>query len=289
MPTTATTLTAWFGNSRTPTVNGVFDQTDPLLGPATSAPLTLATDHIGVTPTATTTAAGTPVAFSATRYDAANHALSAVTSAITFTIAPQASGAKNGAACTGSSCTATAVGTYTVTGSYAGKTATSVLTVTAAAAATVVVVSGTPQTAVTGSGFPAPLVARVLDTYGNPVRAVPVTFALATSSTTGTAAFPGGALSVVITSDAGGTAGTAARADLGVSIAAPSSVAAGGRLSVTITVTNRGPATATRLGVMLLLPPASRSPPPAAARSSGGELCCSPHRAWRPVRGSPSH
>ena len=69
-------------------------------------------------------------------------------------------------------------GAYVVTASAAGVTtdASFALTNTPGAAASVTVVSGSGQSATVATGFTAPLVAVVKDTFGNPVRGVTVTF-----------------------------------------------------------------------------------------------------------------
>ena len=86
----------------------------------------LVVDHIVLSPASATIGAGGSQAYTAEAFDAANNSLGDVTSSTTFTIAPDGS-------CTGASCTATTVGSHTVTGNNAGKTSTASLAVTAGA------------------------------------------------------------------------------------------------------------------------------------------------------------
>ena len=81
-----------------------------------------ALDHITISPSTAMTSIGAPQAFTAQGFDAANNALGDVTASTTFSIAPEGT-------CTGSSCTANAGGSHTVTGTNAGKTATAALAV----------------------------------------------------------------------------------------------------------------------------------------------------------------
>jgi len=81
-----------------------------------------ALDHITISPSTATTSIGAPQAFTAQGFDAANNSLGDVTASTTFSIAPEGT-------CTGSSCTANAGGSHTVTGTNAGKTATAGLAV----------------------------------------------------------------------------------------------------------------------------------------------------------------
>jgi parallel beta-helix repeat protein len=81
-------------------------------------------DHIVVSPSSAAISAGGSQTFTAEGFDAANNSLGDVTSSTTFTIGPNGS-------CTGNTCTATAAGPHTVTGTDAAKTSTSTLTVNA--------------------------------------------------------------------------------------------------------------------------------------------------------------
>jgi parallel beta-helix repeat protein len=81
-------------------------------------------DHIVISPSSATISAGGSRTYTAEGFDAANNSLGDVTSSTTFSITPNGS-------CTGNACTATATGAHTVTGTDAGKTGTSSLTVNA--------------------------------------------------------------------------------------------------------------------------------------------------------------
>ena len=81
-------------------------------------------DHIVISPSSASIAAGGSQAYTAEGFDASNNSLGDVTSSTTFSIGPNGS-------CTGGSCTATSAGTHLVTGNDAGKTSTASLTVAA--------------------------------------------------------------------------------------------------------------------------------------------------------------
>ena len=113
---------------------------------------------ITISPTSASIVAGTSQTFTTAGFDAFGNPLGSATGATTFTISPDGS-------CTTNSCTATLIGVHTVTGTDAGHTATSSLTVTPAALSSITVapasasiVAGASQT-YTASGF---------DTYNNP-------------------------------------------------------------------------------------------------------------------------
>jgi hypothetical protein len=76
-------------------------------------------------------------------------------------------------------------GSYTVTATVSGVStpATFSLTAVAGAPAAITVVSGTPQSGTVGQAVTNPLVAKVADSYGNPVASVAVTFSAPTGVT----------------------------------------------------------------------------------------------------------
>ena len=80
-------------------------------------------DHIVISPASATIAAGGSQAYTAEGFDAANNSLGDVTASTTFSLAPDGS-------CTGATCTATAAGPHTVTGTTSGQTSTASLSVT---------------------------------------------------------------------------------------------------------------------------------------------------------------
>ena len=83
-----------------------------------------ALDHLTLSPASASIAAGGSQPYTATGFDAFNNSLGDVTSAATFTIAPDGS-------CLGAICTATVAGLHTVTSTDSTKTAQAALTVTA--------------------------------------------------------------------------------------------------------------------------------------------------------------
>jgi len=80
-------------------------------------------------PSASTAAPGVSVHITAEEADSLGLAIGDVTSATTFTIAPDGSGSSSGASCTGASCSATAVGLYKVTGTDGSLTGSTTFTV----------------------------------------------------------------------------------------------------------------------------------------------------------------
>jgi Asp/Glu/hydantoin racemase len=100
-------------------------------------------------------------------------------------------------------CKVTKAGTYTLTATDGTLTSavSNSFTITAAAATTIAVYSGSPQSATVATAFTNPLVALVTDTYGNPVSGVVVTFTPPGSGASGT--FSGGNTA---TTDANGRA-----------------------------------------------------------------------------------
>ena len=84
-------------------------------------------DHIVITPSSSTIGAGGSQSYTVEAFDVFNNSLGDVTGSTGFGITPDGS-------CTGASCTATVVGSHTVTATYAGQTDTSTLTVVSAPA-----------------------------------------------------------------------------------------------------------------------------------------------------------
>jgi len=101
-------------------------------------------------------------------------------------------------------------GTNDVTATVAGAStpATFNLTNLSGSAVTITATSGTPQKAVIGSAFSAPLVATVFDGFLNPVSGVPVTFSAPASSASGT--FSNGTTTETDITDASGMATSSA-------------------------------------------------------------------------------
>ncbi|MEP6978531.1 MAG: right-handed parallel beta-helix repeat-containing protein, partial [Thermoleophilia bacterium] len=124
-------------------------------------------DHIVISPTTATIAAGGSRAYTVEGFDASNNSLGDVTANTTFTIAPDGS-------CTGATCTATAAGSHTVTGNDGGKTSTATLTVNAGPLDHLAL---SPASASIGAGGSQAYTAAGRDQYDNPLGDV-------TSSTT---------------------------------------------------------------------------------------------------------
>ncbi|WP_370964794.1 VWA domain-containing protein [Amycolatopsis sp. cg9] len=185
--------------------------------------------------------------------------------------------------------TATATpGTVTVAATAPSTTtpATFTATVTDPVPAAVTAVSGSGQSTIPGTPFTAPLTASVTNTIGAPAANAPVTFTV----TAGTATFPGGAATATATTGANGqavaptlTAGTTtgpvtitattpgvtspatftatiaappgpARADLALTLTGPATTTSGSPFTMTLTVRNNGPATATAVVAGMSLP-----------------------------------
>jgi len=159
-------------------------------------------DHIVISPASATIAAGGSQTYSAEGFDASNNSLGDVTAFTTFSIAP------NGT-CVGASCTATAAGAHTVTGSDGGKTDTASLTVTAGALDHLAL---SPSSATIDAGGSQAYAAEGRDQYDNSLGDVTgsTTFSIAPNgSCTGatcTASVAGGH---TVTGTSGGKTGTA--------------------------------------------------------------------------------
>jgi Fibronectin type III domain len=119
------------------------DSFDAVAGPGSEYPITSAgitnVDVLGydrvpasltLTPSTSTTAPGVPVDIAANGIDSLSLAIGDVTSATTFSIAPDGSGSSAGATCTGAACSASAPGLYKVTGSDGAATGSTTFTVT---------------------------------------------------------------------------------------------------------------------------------------------------------------
>ena len=112
---------------------------------------------LALTPSSSTTASGTPISLTADGSDSLGFAIGTVTGATTFTIAPDGSGSSVGAACTGSSCSATAPGLYKVTGTDGGATGSTTFSVSQGTplTPTTPVISNLPASGTDGGGFTA--------------------------------------------------------------------------------------------------------------------------------------
>lgn len=270
IPTTSTTVTL------TGLVNGAayvvtVAAVNPV-GGTTSAPS--APVVVGVPPTVTGTppggAAGAAYSYQFTVAGAPAPTVTVVSGTLPPGLALSSSGVLSG--------TPTTVGSYpfTVRATNALGTADLATSVTVAAgpAASITADGGSGQSAAPGAVFGAPLTARVVDGYGNPVPGAAVTFTVtsgsasfagsptvtATTNASGVASAaltagttPGPVTVTATTAGVGGgatflatvTANTPARADLQVTITGPATLNRDASGEYTIKVTNRGPAAAT--------------------------------------------
>ncbi len=104
-------------------------------------------------------------------------------------------------------------GSYTVTAAVSGVStpATFALSNTVGAVSSIVAASGTPQSGVVNGTFVSPLVATVVDNFGNPIPGVAVTFTAPVAGATGT--FPGGGNTITVNTDANGKVSEAVAAN----------------------------------------------------------------------------
>src|SRR5207302_850879 len=120
--------------------------------------------------------------------DQYDNSIGDVTGATTFSVA--------GGTCGGATCSATTVGSHTVTGTDSGKTGTATLTVTPAAVANVAVIVSPTSVTVGGTST---ATATVTDQYGNTRAGDTVTFS-ATGASVGSVTNNGdGTYSVTVT------------------------------------------------------------------------------------------
>jgi hypothetical protein len=169
-------------------------------------------DHIVISPSSATITAGGSQSFTAQAFDSSNNSLGDVTSATTFTIAPDGS-------CTAATCTATTAGPHTVTANDSGKTSTASLTVLAAPLDHLVLA---PATASISTGGSQTYTAEGRDQYDNSLGDV-------TSATTFTIAPDGSCTSATCTATIAGS-----HTVTGTDAARPARM-----LSVTVTVISK--------------------------------------------------
>ena len=112
---------------------------------------------ITLSPASTTMAAGASQTYTSTALDQYGNSLGAVTGSSVFSITPNGS-------CTASQCTATAAGTHTVTGAYAGKTATASLTVNPGSLSSIAI---NPSASTIAAGSSQTYAATAFDAYNN--------------------------------------------------------------------------------------------------------------------------
>ena len=183
---------------------------------ANSTPITViapsGTTSLTLSPGTASVAAGVGQAYTATGYDTYGNSTGNVTGSTTFSITPN--GAGTGAACTGTSCTATKAGTYTVKGTDGAATGTATLTVTAGPTASLAL---SPANADVVAGGSQAYTATGYDTYGNTTGNVTgsTTFTIAPNgagtgaSCTGTSCTASALGSYTVTGTDGSATGTA--------------------------------------------------------------------------------
>jgi parallel beta-helix repeat protein len=144
-------------------------------------------DHLALSPASATIPSGGSQAYTAQGRDQYDNSLGDVTGSTTFSIAPNGS-------CTGATCTATASGAHTVTGTSAGKTGTASLQVGAGALDHIVI---SPASATISAGGSQAYTAQGYDASNNSIGDV-------TAFTTFSIAPEGGCTGSVCTANAGG-------------------------------------------------------------------------------------
>ena len=120
-------------------------------------------DHIVISPSSSTVAAGVSQSYTVEGFDAFNNSLGDFTGGASFSITPD--GTCPGA---GASCSATAVGAHTVTATYAGKTDTSALTVVSAPAdSSASTISAVPSSITANGSSTSAVTVQLKDIFGN--------------------------------------------------------------------------------------------------------------------------
>ena len=119
---------------------------------------------LSLTPPTADAIAGAAQTYLAEGYDASDNDLGDVTADTTFTIAPDGSGSATGATCEANSCSATAAGTYTVTGTDGTASGTALLVVGAGPVASL---NLTPASSSLAPGVGQSFAAEGYDSYGN--------------------------------------------------------------------------------------------------------------------------
>ena len=135
-------------------------------------------DHIAITPSSSTVAAGVTQSYTVEAFDAFNNSLGDVTGGTSFGITPDGS-------CGAASCSATVIGSHTVTASYAGTTDTASLTVVAAPAdASASTISAAPGSITANGTSTSAVTVQLKDIFGNNRTSGGNIVALATTSGT---------------------------------------------------------------------------------------------------------
>ena len=146
--------------SCTATIAGVHTVTATDTGKTATVTLTVTPGPVGtltIAPASTTIVAGASATYTATAADQYGNTIGDVTATTTFSVAPEGS-------CTGASCTATKVGSHTVTGTNNGNTGTGTLIVSPAGFDHIAL---TPAQATITAGNSQAYATEALDAYGN--------------------------------------------------------------------------------------------------------------------------
>jgi hypothetical protein len=203
------------------------------VGPKTGTSNTFAVtpgalDHITISPLDASIVAGGSKAYSAEGFDQYGNDLGAVTAAYNV----------NGVGITGSSVSETLVGSYTVTATYNGKTASTTLIVTAAALNHITI---SPSSATITAGNSQSYTATAYDKYGNSLGSVSATYSAHGASVTVNSVSATVAGPYIVTATYNGLTSNAATLTVNPGalnhfvINVPSSATAGSLFSITIT------------------------------------------------------
>ncbi len=150
----------------------------------------------------------------------------------TETITSSASGTATSSAITAN----TTAGVYAVQADSGGASTSSTLTNAPDAPATMILVSGTPQTTQVNTTFGAPLVVQLLDAYGNTTPGINVTFSAPASGASGIF-LSSGTTSETVATDSGGTA-TSGSFQSNTAVGSYAVTASAGALSQNFSLTN---------------------------------------------------
>jgi adhesin/invasin len=171
---------SWSGNVYTSKKPGIWTVTGTYTGLTGTATLTVSVGSVAsivISPSTSTVIAGNTQAYTAEAFDLLNNSLGVVTTGTIFSIDAAAGGSW-----VASVYTSRKAGTWTVTGSYAGRTDTATLTVTRTAPSSVVV---SPDNASVVAGGDVTYTVEAFDAYGNSLGDVTTSSILSIDSGSG--------------------------------------------------------------------------------------------------------
>jgi hypothetical protein len=206
-------------NSCQATIAGTYTVTatdGPATGSTTMIVVAGLATSLTLSPAEATVGAGDSQAYQVEGFDSYGNDAGDVTAATTFTIAPDGSGSATGAACAGDSCSATAAGTYTVTGTDGSATGTATLTVTPGAVdAAESTVSASPGSVPADGSTAATVTVTAVDADGNQETSggATVTIASSVGTVSGVIDNDDGTYTATVTSLTAGTADVKAKID----------------------------------------------------------------------------